>query len=75
MELNLKVPNIFSVLKISRQEIRHSNFLGWIFDPDCSHGVGDIILHKFLREIFQDEKVKNYLFFDADLFDLNKTAT
>lgn len=29
--------NIFDVLKLQRQEIRHSNFLAWLFDPSGSH--------------------------------------
>ena len=41
--------NIFDVLKISRTEIRHSNMLGWLLDPNENHGLGD----KFLRAVFQ----------------------
>lgn len=41
--------NIFDILKISRSEIRHSNMLGWLLDPNENHGLGD----KFLRAVFQ----------------------
>jgi hypothetical protein len=51
IELELKSPNIFNVLGISRTEIRHSNFLAWLLNPNGSHGLGNIFLVKFLREI------------------------
>lgn len=41
--------NIFDVLKISRAEIRHSNMLGWLLDPNENHGLGD----KFLKALFK----------------------
>ena len=41
--------NIFDVLKISRTEIRHSNMLGWLLDPNENHGLGD----KFLKALFK----------------------
>lgn len=40
--------NIFESLDIVRQEIRHSNFLSWIMNPNESHGIGDYFLKKFL---------------------------
>ena len=36
--------NIFDVLKISRTEIRHSNVLAWLLDPNENHGFGERIL-------------------------------
>ena len=30
LDLELKNPNIFHILKISNTEIRHSNFLSWL---------------------------------------------
>ena len=30
--------NIFDALRIERMEIRHSNFLAWLLDPNESHG-------------------------------------
>ena len=47
LDLGLKNPNIFSILRISRNEIRHSNFLCWLLDPNQSHGLGDIFLKRF----------------------------
>ena len=33
--------NIFEVLGITNAEIRHSNFLAWLLDPNGNHGMGD----------------------------------
>lgn len=51
LEIGLRVPNIFQILRVSRTEIRHSNFLGWLLDPNESHGLGGSFLIKFLREV------------------------
>lgn len=40
--------NIFSILKIERNENRHSAFLCWLFNPDSEHGLGLIPLKKVL---------------------------
>ena len=56
LDLELKNPNIFQILKISNTEIRHSNFLSWLLDPSQSHKIGDIFLKRFLLEIFSSEK-------------------
>jgi len=40
--------NIFESLDIVRQEIRHSNFLAWIMNPNESHDIGDYFLKRFL---------------------------
>jgi hypothetical protein len=70
LELWIKLPNFFSILDASRTEIRHSNFLGWILDPNDTHGMGELFLRKFLRDIFSDEKITSYSQFDVDGFDL-----
>lgn len=36
--------NIFDVLKISRTEIRHSNVLAWLLDPNGNHGYSQVFL-------------------------------
>lgn len=41
--------NLFDVLKISRAEIRHSNVLAWLLDPNESHGLGDSVLRGFVQ--------------------------
>ena len=56
LDLGLKNPNIFQILRITRNEIRHSNFLSWLLDPSQSHKLGDIFLKRFLREVFSSDK-------------------
>ena len=41
--------NIFDCLKLSRQEIRHSNFLAWLLDPKETHGLGDYFIKEYLK--------------------------
>ena len=36
--------NIFDVLKVTNAEIRHSNILAWLLDPNENHGIGDSLL-------------------------------
>jgi len=43
--------NIFRTLKIEGDEIRHSNILAWLLDPDESHGLDDIFLRRLLSNI------------------------
>ena len=43
--------NIFHALRIERAEIRHSNFLGWILDPNASHEQGSIFLMAVLVDV------------------------
>jgi hypothetical protein len=72
LDLGLKNPNIFQILKISRTEIRHSNFLSWLLDPKGSHKLGDIFLKRFLREVFFSDKFKNIDSVDVEGMDLSK---
>ena len=55
--------NLFDILKISRTEIRHSNVLSWLLNPNENHGFGDTILRGFIQYVvtsFSD---------DTDVFD------
>ena len=40
--------NLFQVLGVETNEIRHSAFLAWLLDPGTSHGLGAYFLRKFL---------------------------
>lgn len=40
--------NLFDVLKITRTEIRHSNMLAWLLNPNENHGLGDSVLRGFI---------------------------
>ncbi|MGE0929295.1 PDDEXK-like family protein [Peijinzhouia sedimentorum] len=67
IELELKTPNIFQILNISRTEIRHTNFLSWLLDPNGTHGLGKLFLTKFLRELATSE-----IAIDLDEFEIEE---
>jgi hypothetical protein len=72
LDLELKNPNIFQILRISNTEIRHSNFLSWLLDPNQSHKLGDVFLKRFLREIFSSNKFSEIDQVDVEGMDLSK---
>ena len=52
LELKLKEPNLFYILKFQAAEIRHSNFLAWLLNPKGNHGLNELFLKKFLKNVF-----------------------
>lgn len=71
LELGLKTPNIFQILSVARTEIRHSNFLGWLLDPNGNHGLGRLFLTKFLRGVSTSEVATELDEFDINLLNFN----
>ena len=49
--------NVFDILKISKTEIRHSNMLAWLLDPNESHGIGDAFLCGILSHLAKSIEV------------------
>ena len=43
--------NLFDLLRITNIEIRHSNILAWIFDPNENHGLGDSFIKYFITKV------------------------
>ena len=64
--------NLFDVLKISRVEIRHSNMLAWLLNPNENHGLGDSVIRGFIQFIVtsfsDDDDVFDYLLMDCHDF-------
>lgn len=56
--LNFKRVNIFDILKITNAEIRHSNFLAWLFNSNESHDLGGTVLKLFIQGLKQEQKSK-----------------
>lgn len=56
LESRLNQFNIFDCLKLTRTEIRHSNFLAWLLDPNETHGLNDYFLKEFLKQIISEKK-------------------
>lgn len=65
--------NIFSILKLSRNEIRHSNFLSYLFNPKESHSYDDDFLKDFLKVCVtgEMEESSEISYFDIALADYN----
>lgn len=59
LEIALHNPNIFEILQLQHYEIRHSNFLAWLLDPNGNHGLGDAFLKHFLLDVLKDERSVN----------------
>ena len=62
--------NLFDVLKITRAEIRHSNMLGWLLNPNENHGLGDAFLRGILQRLVENGSDGRYDVFNVLLMDL-----
>ena len=45
--------NLFEAVGGVRAELRHSNFLAFVFSPNRSHGLGSVVLERTLRAILE----------------------
>ena len=61
--------NLFDVLKISRTEIRHSNVLSWLMNPNENHGMGDAFLKAVVQEMVVNDTKGRYDVFQTLLLD------
>lgn len=66
LQVGLNEPNIFDILRVSSQEIRHSNFLAWLLNPKGSHGLGSYFLKRILRDLLSYPQVENLTEFDIE---------
>jgi hypothetical protein len=53
LETQLSQFNIFRVLRADRNELRHSNMLAWLCNPDESHSLDDLFLRRWLMGVLQ----------------------
>ena len=72
LDIEMNTPNFFQILKVERREIRHSNFLAWLLDPNGSHGLSELFTKWFLRDIFSDDKVNWMTEFDVEDLNFNQ---
>lgn len=65
--------NPFETLSIVNAEIRHSNVLAWLLNPNENHGLGDIFLKKIIQDVYYKNKEyiesKRLSLFDISLMD------
>lgn len=59
LDLIMKKANIFSALNIAHYEIRHSNFLAWLLDPNGNHGLSNFFLKRLIIRLFEDDRALN----------------
>lgn len=56
--------NPLKVLRVDQYEIRHSNVLAWLFDPNENHRLGSFFLRKVLMNLVtkpdNEEKIDNF---------------
>ena len=69
--------NIFDVLKITRTEIRHSNMLAWLMDPNEKHGLRDLFLRSVVQNIIHYANEASFdvfkiLMMDYDSFTISR---
>lgn len=57
--------NVFNILNIRRQELRHSDFLSFLFDPSKSGNLGQQFLKNFLILLAKENKASTLNFFDT----------
>ena len=62
--------NIFDVLKISKNEIRHSNVLCWLLDPSENHGFGDTFIKGVFQRIVENDIEDKHDIFKTLLSDM-----
>ena len=63
--------NLFDILKISRAELRHSNMLGWMLDPNENHGFGDAFLKSIIQRLAEKDAEGRYDLFKLLLLDMH----
>ncbi|WP_066719108.1 PDDEXK-like family protein [Clostridium sp. Marseille-P299] len=61
--------NIFDVLKVSKTEIRHSNMLSWLLNPNENHGLGDLFIKGVVQRIVENDVEGKYNIFQLLLMD------
>lgn len=66
--------NLFDILRISRVEIRHSNMLSWLLNPNENHGLGDSVLRGFIQYVvttfIDDSDIFNILLMNCHDFSI-----
>lgn len=45
--------NIFEAIGVVRQELRHSDFLSFLLNPQANHGLGDLFVKRLLQRVLR----------------------
>lgn len=73
LEDSLEHFNIFEALGAVNVELRHSDFLSFLFDPNQNHGLSDFFVKQFLQKSLSNANQIHLPFttIDLDIWDLN----
>ena len=69
LEILLRKFNLFDALELVWHEVRHSDFLAFLLDPQESHGLGDAFLKSFLQTALKN-RAHSVTPIDVDLWNL-----
>jgi hypothetical protein len=74
LEMLLGQLNLFEVLRAVRHELRHSDFLAFLLDPNQNHGLGDEFARRLLQKILVSAGDQSLPVtpIDLDVWDLNE---
>jgi len=64
LELMLGRFNIFEVLGLANREIRHSNMIAWLLNPNETHGLGDLFMRRWLMRVFHESPTEDASYLD-----------
>jgi Holliday junction resolvase-like predicted endonuclease len=71
LESNLNEFNPLKVLDVEKIEIRHSNVLAWLLNPNENHSLGDEFFKKFICDVInQNEEIETKL----DIFEIHSKS-
>ena len=72
LEEMLDIFNVFEVLKIEKVELKHSDYLAWLFNPYENHSLESFFLRQFLKRLYSENKGiidSDLSLFDFEIFD------
>jgi hypothetical protein len=70
LELSLRRFNLFEALKLVWHEVRHSDFLGYLLDPQQNHGLSDRFLKAMLQSAVKGRANSSVTPIDIDVWNL-----
>jgi hypothetical protein len=66
--------NPFKILKIEDHEVRHSNVLSWLLNPNENHNFDDKFLKKFLVSVISNQDNDDALDKNISILDIQKSV-
>lgn len=62
--------NLFETLSLIKTEIRHSNVIAWLLNPNETHEIGDFFAKSFIRNVYKNNKriFSNYKLKSEDVY-------